>query len=71
MACNLKVITCYYMHCMPLHAPQDANAGQRPETRLAGYKLNPVIQRLYPSIAASPDGSALPPQAEHLEPWVM
>ncbi len=25
MACNLKVITCYYMHYMPLHAPQDAN----------------------------------------------
>ncbi len=25
MACNLKVITCYYMHYQPLHAPQDAN----------------------------------------------
>ncbi len=25
MACNLKVVTCYYMHYMPLHAPQDAN----------------------------------------------
>ena len=25
MARNLHAITCYYMHYMPLHAPQDAN----------------------------------------------
>ncbi len=28
-------------------------AGPRPETRLAGYKLNPVIQRLFPSNVAT------------------
>ncbi len=25
MACNYMTITCYYMHYMPLHAPQDAH----------------------------------------------
>ena len=25
MACNLDVITCNYMHYMPLHATEDAN----------------------------------------------
>ena len=28
-------------------------ARQHPETRLAGYKLNPVIQRLFPSNVAT------------------
>ena len=28
MACNWHVITCHYMHYMPLHAIKDANAGQ-------------------------------------------
>ncbi len=25
MACNYMTITCYYIHHMPMHSPQDAN----------------------------------------------
>ena len=37
MACNWHVITCHYMHYMPLHAIEDANA-ERIAPSVAGVK---------------------------------
>ena len=41
MACNLNVITCNYMHYMPLHAIEDAN-GRRDLSVLKSH-FNPTL----------------------------
>jgi hypothetical protein len=64
MACNLKVITCYYMHYMPLHAPQDADGGGLGRSGRPGRPPAAIQPRA--CSAKPPGGKQRPKQAT---PW--
>ena len=43
MACNWHVITCHYMHYMPLHAIEDANGIQHRTYYIVLYRRYDVV----------------------------